>query len=73
MMVGRDAILGELETDLLAQTRSATRQHWLIRGPRGMGKTHLVGVLYHRIRRSRELSAALLPVWLGESVAYDAY
>jgi tetratricopeptide (TPR) repeat protein len=73
MFVGRDDILKELQDDLVAQISSATRQHWLIRGPRGMGKTHLVAVLYHRIRHTPSLSSRLLPVWLGEAAVYDAY
>jgi len=73
MLVGRDDILHELQDDLRLQAKSATRQHWLIRGPRGMGKTHLIAILYHRIHRNSELSAAFLPVWLGESEAYEAY
>ncbi|HYL75049.1 MAG TPA: tetratricopeptide repeat protein [Bryobacteraceae bacterium] len=73
MLVGRDDILKELQDDLLAQRTSASRQHWLIRGPRGMGKTHLVAILYHRIHRVPELSSSFLPVWLSEEEAYDAY
>ncbi len=73
MLVGRDDILSELMEDLGRQISSPTRQHWLIRGPRGIGKTHLVGVLFHRVLRDERLAAAFLPVWLGESDAYEAY
>ena len=72
MLVGRHEILNELESDLLAQAVSATRQHWLIRGPRGIGKTHLIAVLYHWILKKPELSY-FLPVWLGEAETFDAY
>lgn len=73
MLVGRDEVVSELEEDLRRQSRSATRQHWLIRGPRGIGKTHLMGILYHRVRQNGALSAAYLPVWLSESEVYEVY
>lgn len=73
MLVGRDDILEELRSDLLSQAKSATRQHWLIRGPRGIGKTHLIAILYHRIHGNTELSSSFQPVWLGEAEAYEAY
>lgn len=73
MLVGRDDILAELQSDLLSQAKSATRQHWLIRGPRGIGKTHLIAILYHRIHGNAGLSSSFQPVWLGEAEAYEAY
>jgi tetratricopeptide (TPR) repeat protein len=73
MLVGRDDILGELQEDLERQIGSSSRQHWLIRGPRGMGKTHLIGVLYHRVLRDERLSVAYLPVWLAENASYETY
>ena len=73
MLVGRDDVLAELEEDLRRQVRSSTRQHWLIRGPRGIGKTHLMGILYYRVRRDPHLSKAYLPVWLAETEIYEVY
>lgn len=73
MLVGRAEVVAELEEDLRRQIRSSTRQHWLIRGPRGIGKTHLMGILYHRVRRDPHLSASYLPVWLAETEAYEVY
>ncbi|HEV2854337.1 MAG TPA: ATP-binding protein [Thermoanaerobaculia bacterium] len=73
MLVGRDEVVTELEEDLHRQIRSSTRQHWLIRGPRGIGKTHLMGILCHRVRRDPQLSAAYLPVWLAETEVYEVY
>ncbi|WP_342376845.1 ATP-binding protein [Myxococcus stipitatus] len=73
MLVGRDALLKELLDNLHAQSRSRTRQHWLLRGPRGMGKTHLTGVLHHRVRGDARLSESYLPLWLGEADVYEVY
>jgi len=44
-----DELLEELLEDLRQQAKGQTRQHWLLRGPRGIGKTHLAGVIYHRV------------------------
>jgi TolA-binding protein len=73
MLVGREGLPGEILADLERQTTSRTRQHWLIRGPRGIGKTHLVGIVYHRVRARPELSQSYLPVWLSETDAYEVY
>jgi AAA+ ATPase superfamily predicted ATPase len=73
LFVGRQALLDELLDDLRRQATSASRQHWLIYGPRGMGKTHLSGLVYHRVRQSPELAAAYFPIWLPELDAYTAY
>jgi tetratricopeptide (TPR) repeat protein len=72
MLVGRQPIVDEILADLARQTGAATRQHWLIRGPRGIGKTHLIGIVYHRVKREPGLQT-YLPVWLGEAEAYSVY
>ena len=73
MLVGREPLLKELLTNLQEQARGQTRQHWLIRGPRGMGKTHLTGIIHHRVRNDPKLSGAYLPLWLGEADVYEVY
>ncbi len=73
MLVGRWPLVEEILADLRRQATSASRQHWLLRGPRGIGKTHLIGVVYHQIRQKPDLEAAYLPVWLAEMEAYAVY
>lgn len=73
MLVGRQPLLEEIQTDLRRQATSASRQHWLLRGPRGIGKTHLIGMIYHRVHEDSELKDAYLPVWLPEMEAYTVY
>jgi len=72
MLVGRQPIVDEILADLARQAGAATRQHWLVRGPRGIGKTHLIGIVYHRVKQ-HPLSEAYLPIWLAESEAYSVY
>ncbi|WP_163994490.1 AAA family ATPase [Pyxidicoccus caerfyrddinensis] len=73
MLVGRDALLKEVLDNLREQARARTHQHWLLRGPRGMGKTHLTGIIHHRVKEDAELSRAYLPLWLGEADVYEVY
>lgn len=73
MLVGRWPLVEEILADLRRQATSASRQHWLLRGPRGIGKTHLIGVVYHRVREDRDLKEAYLPIWLAEMEAYTFY
>ncbi|MEQ8963719.1 MAG: ATP-binding protein, partial [Coleofasciculus sp. C2-GNP5-27] len=40
--------------------------HTLLIGPRGIGKTHLVSLVYHRIRKREALQNHLLIAWLRE-------
>jgi hypothetical protein len=73
LLTGRTALLEELLDNLRGQAGGSTRQHWLLRGQRGMGKTHLTGVIHHRVRTDPVLREAYLPLWLGEADVYEVY
>lgn len=73
MFVGRDKELRQLLDDLEHQRHGSRRRHWLVLGPRGIGKTHLLGILYYRVRKDPDLHRAYLPVWLAENEAYGVY
>lgn len=45
---------------------TANKSHTLFVGPRGIGKTHLVSLIYHRLRGLEELKDRLLIAWLRE-------
>jgi len=47
-----------------AQGRS--KHHVLLVGPRGIGKSHFVALLYHRLRRSETAASKLKIAWLAE-------
>ena len=42
------------------------KHHTLLVGPRGIGKTHLVSLVYHRVRQAEDLRGRLLIAWLRE-------
>ena len=70
---GRDHVAGQILSDLRRQATSRTRQHWLVQAPRGFGKTHLVSIIYHRIKREEFFSKVYLPIRLGEAESYECY
>ncbi|AKI98961.1 AAA ATPase-like protein [Archangium gephyra] len=73
MLTGREPLLKEILDSLREQAEAPTRQHWLLRGPRGIGKTHLTGIIHHRVSTDPALSKVYLPLWLGEADVYEVY
>jgi hypothetical protein len=73
LLTGRTALLEEILDNLREQAGGKTRQHWLLRGQRGMGKTHLTGVIHYRVGLDPQLQKAYLPLWLGEADVYEVY
>jgi tetratricopeptide (TPR) repeat protein len=61
---------GELARDLVAAVRSAVEsrrgEHILLVGPRGVGKTHLISLVFYRLQKCAELQGALSLAWLRE-------
>lgn len=45
---------------------TGSKQHTLLIGPRGIGKTHLVSLVYHRVRQLDSLRDRLIIAWLRE-------
>jgi len=44
----------------------ASKHHTLLVGPRGIGKTHLVSLVYHRLKKLPDLESRQLIAWLRE-------
>jgi DNA-binding transcriptional ArsR family regulator len=66
IFVQRETLAADLVERIRESALTATKHHTLIIGPRGMGKTHLVSLLYHRIQAMPELQEQLLIAWLRE-------
>lgn len=45
---------------------AVSKHHILLVGPRGIGKTHLVSLVYHRLREFPDLESRQLIAWLRE-------
>ena len=66
--VGRDQLLGVLDERLRAAATTRTRQHTLLVGSRGSGKTHLLEVATYRAMGEEPLRAGLAVAKLPEDV-----
>jgi tetratricopeptide (TPR) repeat protein len=64
--VQRDHLARRLLDLIRASAHSEARHHILLVGPRGIGKTHLVSLLYHRIQAEEELRDHLRIAWMRE-------
>ena len=49
--VAREALLNELISSLKHQANAETLQHWMILGTRGMGKSHIITMIYHMVKQ----------------------
>ena len=68
IFVGREHLLEDILKRLGRWQPGGTRQHYLLIGPRGIGKTNLLMLIEHRIRTSPELSAKWCPIILPEDL-----
>jgi len=59
--------LAEYLVELIRESALTPAKHYtLLIGPRGIGKTHLVSLIYHRVRQREDLRERLLIAWLRE-------
>jgi tetratricopeptide (TPR) repeat protein len=65
MFVQREQLLQSIVQDLATSIDSA-KQYLMLVGARGMGKTHFVSLVYHRLKQKPELHDRLLIAWLRE-------
>jgi len=65
-LVGREALLDELISSLKTQADADTLQHWMILGTRGMGKSHIISMVYHMVKEAEGLNRKWMPVLMNE-------
>ncbi|MEG4113154.1 MULTISPECIES: tetratricopeptide repeat protein [unclassified Microcoleus] len=59
--------LAERLVELIRESALTNNKHFqLLIGPRGIGKTHLVSLIYHRVVKMEDLRDKLLIAWLQE-------
>jgi tetratricopeptide (TPR) repeat protein len=66
IFVQREAIAADLVDRIRESVLTPTKHHSLIIGARGMGKTHLVSLVYHRVQAMADLKERILIAWLRE-------
>lgn len=64
----RHAILADILAELDLKEGAAPKQHWMIVGARGMGKSHLLTLLHHKVCADEKLQKLWLPVLFPEEI-----
>ena len=65
-LVQRHDLVRRLVEVFIESARSQSKHYVLLVGPRGIGKTHLAALVYHRLVKTEGLSSELEIAWLAE-------
>jgi tetratricopeptide (TPR) repeat protein len=66
IFVQREDIAQDLVDRIILSATTPAKHHSLLIGARGMGKTHLVSLVYYRLQQHQELKDKLMVAWLRE-------
>lgn len=66
MLVQREPLLTRVLGHVLESLGTGSRHHTLLVGPRGIGKTHLISLLHHRLSQTPEAKDKALIAWMRE-------
>lgn len=66
MLVQREPMLKRCVASVVNSVTSASRHHHLFVGPRGIGKTHLIALLHHRLSQNKAVQSKALIAWMRE-------
>lgn len=66
MLVQRGPLLQRSLDNVLESLRTGSSHHTLFVGPRGIGKTHLIALLHHRLAQTKEARSQALVAWMRE-------
>jgi DNA-binding transcriptional ArsR family regulator len=66
IFVQRETIAADLVDRIRESVLTPTKHHSLIIGAGGMGKTHLVSLVYHRVQAMADVKGRILIAWLRE-------
>jgi tetratricopeptide (TPR) repeat protein len=66
IFVQRDRLLNDLLENIENSILTEAKHHALLIGPRGIGKTHLISMIYHRVSANEVFQDKLKIAWLRE-------
>jgi tetratricopeptide (TPR) repeat protein len=66
IFVQREDLAQDLVDRIILSTTTPAKHHSLLIGARGMGKTHLVSLVYYRLEQHQELADKLMVAWMRE-------
>ena len=73
LFVAREKLAQRILDGIQESATGANKHQRLLIGPRGIGKTHLVALLHHRVRRDADLDNRLRIAWLPEDPYIAGY
>ena len=71
--VGRESLIRRIHESLCLSQDDRNTAHWLIHGPRGMGKTHLLLVLFDKVRTDPRTANQWVVLHLREEEYWRSY
>lgn len=66
MLVQREPVLNRCLDNVIESLRTGSNHHTLFVGPRGIGKTHLISLLHHRLTKTPGAKDKALIAWMRE-------
>ncbi len=66
MLVGRGELVDRLEKTVVDSVETGAGHNWLLIGPRGAGKTHILAILYNRIESNPEIRSRVVIAYMKE-------
>ena len=66
ILVQREPLLNRCLGHVVESLRTGSSHHTLFVGPRGIGKTHLISLLHHRLTKTEEARDKALIAWMRE-------
>ena len=66
LFVQREDLLARIVDQIHNSAMTLARYHFLLIGPRGTGKTHMVSLVYHRVKEMEDIRDRHLIAWLRE-------
>jgi len=60
------SVFDRILKDLKKRIDKSSNQHYLILGPRGIGKSHLLANLYYAVKEDTSLNSYWIPLWFAE-------
>ena len=66
MLVQREPLLKTAVESIIQSVTTGSRHHQLFVGPRGIGKTHLISLIHHRVSQNKEVTEKALIAWMRE-------
>ena len=66
IFVQREKLVGDIVAGVRESATTGNKHYRLLVGMRGIGKTHTIALIYHRLREEADLQDKLLIAWLKE-------